>query len=82
MNKPSKKWKLGGVDVAMWKKETDKGTMTSYSIQKSYKDKDGSWQHTSFLNDNELLKLSKIINTIFTEAIQTNSVVKDMETPF
>ena len=44
---PEHKVHYGRVDVAVWKREAEERTFYSFSISRSYKDKDDQWQRTS-----------------------------------
>lgn len=62
-NRPTKVLKLGGIEIAKWEKPTQDGKiLTSYSFQKSYKDKNSDeWKHTGFFNLSDLSILSSLI---------------------
>jgi len=57
MNVPVKKFQAGGVQVAVWENDGKEGKkFKSVSFQKSYKDSNDEWKHTSSLNANDLPK--------------------------
>ena len=55
--------KIGGIEIAKWEKKTDDGkTFTSFSFQKSYKDKNtDEWKHTAYFNLSDLPILASLI---------------------
>ena len=61
-NRPSNVLKLFGVEIAKWEKQTDDGkTLVSFSFQKTYKDKNDQWQHTTFFKLSDLPILATLI---------------------
>jgi len=71
--KPAKTYKQGQVSVSVWKSE---GRPTSYTFQRSYKDKEDKWQHTSSLNLTDLYVVQKIIAKITSEELVVYENVK------
>jgi len=64
-NRPAKVLKLGGIEIAEWEKESADGkTYRSFSFQKSYKTKDGKWEHTTSFLVNDLPTLASLILTV------------------
>ena len=58
-NMPEKKFRAGAVSVTVWKNmgHSDSGAPVEYqtiSLERSYKDKSGDWQHTGSLRVNDL----------------------------
>jgi len=62
---PEQKFKAGGVEAAIWKKETDKGDIFNVSFERSYKDKKDAWQKTSSLNQNDLPKAIAVLSKAY-----------------
>lgn len=61
-DRPSKVLKLFGVEVAKWENKTADGkTLVSFSFQKTYKDKNDEWQHTTFFKLSDLPILATLI---------------------
>lgn len=58
MAKPTMSFKLGSIELAVW--GSDKGD--SYSIQKSYKDKDGKWVQTNFFFASEMPVIKALVD--------------------
>jgi len=69
MNKPIKNFKEGQVTLSVWQKDYNGKPIYSYSYQKSYKDKQGQWQNTTFLNKTDLKDLSFLIDTVIQQGI-------------
>jgi hypothetical protein len=63
---PEKKLSAGPVQLAIWKKQgkNDKATYT-VSIEKRYKDKDGNWQSTNYLNPYDIPKAQLVLAEAF-----------------
>lgn len=64
MSKPVKSVKSGGCEAAVWMKEFEGKPSFSFSFQKSYKGKDGSWKNTTFFNKTDLMHIRSIIDAI------------------
>lgn len=59
VDKPVQSWKEQGIDCAIWSKqaknaEGESFTSLSISLSKSYKDKNGEWQRTNYMNTKDL----------------------------
>ncbi len=52
---PEHKVHYGRVDVAVWRRQAEGHTWYSFSLSRSYKDKDEQWQRTSSLDEEDLL---------------------------
>ncbi len=69
-NKPVKNFRAGAVNVTVWKnagKAVD-GKEMSYntiSLERSYKDKDGSWKNTNSMRINDLPRAAAAINKAY-----------------
>lgn len=55
-SKPEKTIKVGGVQIAIWSNETNKGTFQSITIDKSYKDGE-TWKRTKSFKATDLVKI-------------------------
>ncbi len=59
-NKPEIKFRAGPVSATVWKntgiKDGQKTQFTTVSIERGYKDKDGSWKSTTSMRVNDLPK--------------------------
>lgn len=60
-NKPEQVFRFGGINASVWKNtyEGDNNkefTVRSVTLQRSYKDKEGNWQHTGSLRQADLAK--------------------------
>ena len=67
--KPDKEYRRGGIKLAVWKNESKDGdTFVSFSLQKSYKDKNEEWQNTSNVN---VIDLPNVIS-VYTKALLDN----------
>ena len=71
-NKPIKEFSKGKVKVALWKGEYENSF--SFSIQKSYLDKDKKWQNTQYLTEPDLRDLGIIINSICASAVKSRVI--------
>ena len=59
-NRPIKSHRDGGVEVAIWRRETDKGPVFNTERTRSYQDKEGNWQKTHSIPERDLLKAAKL----------------------
>ncbi|MFH1511320.1 MAG: hypothetical protein ABIF10_06520 [Candidatus Woesearchaeota archaeon] len=67
-NVPEKKFSAGAVSATVWKNEVQGKPGASYfsvGLQRSYKDKDGNWQHTTSLRLNDLPKASLVLERVY-----------------
>ena len=68
---PVKKFRAGAVSATVWNnpgKEFEGKEPTTYStisLERSYKDKDGSWKTTSSLRLNDLPKVAVVVNKAY-----------------
>ena len=63
-SKPIKKIKSGKVELAVWEGEFEGQKTYSYTISKSWKDKQGNWQSTNFLTKTDLKDVGYMVNAI------------------
>ncbi len=66
-NKPVQKLSMGDVQLCVWENpiKTSEGkefVAKSVSIQKSYKDKNGEWQHTHNFKDTDIWKVQAVLS--------------------
>jgi hypothetical protein len=57
---PVDKIRAGSVSASIWENVTEKGTRTSVTVQRSYKDKDGKWRNVDSYSGPELLELAHV----------------------
>jgi hypothetical protein len=62
---PEHKVHFGRVDVAVWKREAEERTFYSFSISRSYKDKDDQWQRTTNLDEEDLLPAAQALEEAY-----------------
>jgi len=66
MSKP-KSYILGNVKLTKWVNENG---IVSFTMEKSYKDKDDEWQTTKSFGVNELVKLQTLITKVTQEEVK------------
>ena len=61
-NAPLKKFRAGNTTATIWLNEGKNGLppMMSIALERSFKDKNGEWQHTSSFNLNDLPKVALV----------------------
>lgn len=60
-NRPIKKYQLGAIECAVWPNQAADGKpYFQFSFQKSYKTKDGKYQHTSFFSKSDLATITML----------------------
>lgn len=62
MSKPDDKKQLGSIQCTIWSTELDKGVSYTYTLMRSYKDKDGEWQNTKSLRPQDAHAV-QVLNT-------------------
>ena len=76
MNEPIKKYKDGGMSIAVFEHEQTYDDQTkkvySYVLEKSYKDKEGNWQHTNSLRNTDLLKTANLLIEAYNDTKNQN----------
>lgn len=69
VNKPEKTIRAGPISATVWKNVNSKDGQSfevrSINIQRSYKDKDGSWKHTAYLRLNDLPKAKLLLDEAY-----------------
>ena len=65
-NKPEKKLKVGGVSAAIWKRENktkDNRRFKTWavSLDRTYKDKNGNWEHTNTFGVSDIPKVQLVV---------------------
>jgi len=81
-NRPIKKYQLGAIECAVWANQTVDGkTYFQFSFQKSYKTKDGKYQHTSFFNKSDLATIVMLSQRACLSEIQAQSVEAKVQQP-
>ncbi len=68
--RPIDKHRDGAIEVAIWRRETEKGFVFNTERSRSYLDKDGNWQKTNVIPERDLLKAARLDEKAY-ETIQT-----------
>lgn len=68
-NKPQKKFSAGGISAAIWSNhivvEGEERELQTVSLERSYKDKDGSWRTSHSLRISDLPKAQIVLQKAF-----------------
>ena len=56
---------IGLVKAAIWEKKREKGVSYSVTLARAYRDKDGKWQNTDFLDFSDLMNAQKVLEGAF-----------------
>jgi hypothetical protein len=62
---PVHKVRYGGVEVAIWRREGEGRTFLSFSVGRNFKNKDGQWQRTATLDEEDLLPAAKALEDAY-----------------
>lgn len=63
---PSYKARYGRVEAAVWARDRSEGwTAYHVTLQRSYKDRDGKWQRTQSLDEDDLLPAAKALEDAY-----------------
>jgi hypothetical protein len=66
--RPVATFKQGGVELSVWRNQTEKGDMYNTTIRNSYKDdKTGEWKETSSFSPTDLAVLAQLSGQAFQE---------------
>ena len=63
--RPEHTIRYGRVEVAIWQRQSEDRTWYSFSLSRSYKDKDEQWQRTSKLDEDDLLPTAKALEEAY-----------------
>ena len=64
MSAPIKSIQSGKVSLSVWENNFDGQTSYSYTIQKSYKDKEGKWQRSGSFGKQDLKDIHFLVNSL------------------
>lgn len=67
-NKPVFSIKVGGIEAATWEQTSKNGAFLTVSINRNYKDKDGSWKKTNTYRINDLPQIQLAIAKCYEDA--------------
>lgn len=64
---PEKKFVSGAIQASIWKNSSKEGKpdFHTVSLQRSYKDKSGQWQHTASLRVSDLPRVRLVVDEAF-----------------
>ena len=85
MSAPIKKWRLNGVEIALW---SGKGSSTYYTVGKSYKNKEtGKYENTNSLYAGDLATLAQLVSLAVSDVVLNKEPAKegafnDSDVPF
>ena len=81
-NRPIYKYQLGYLECAVWAKQASDGKpYLQFSFQKTYKTKDGKYQHTTFFNKGDLPALAMLCQRACMQEMAKQAVDMQSETP-
>lgn len=67
--RPVQSLRDGTLEVAIWRRETEKGPVFNTERKRSYRNKDGEWQKSSVIPERDLLKAAHLDQKAY-ESIQ------------
>ncbi|MEM9211735.1 MAG: hypothetical protein AAGA63_09620 [Pseudomonadota bacterium] len=65
-NKPYKKHRDGALEIAIWKRDTEKGPVYNTDLKRSYKDEHDDWRTTRAIPERDLLKAARLQERAYT----------------
>lgn len=75
---PEHKVHYGRVDVAVWRRQADDGrAWYSFSVSRSYKDRDDKWQRTTSLDEEDLLPAARALEHAYDWAQEQRQAARD-----
>jgi hypothetical protein len=84
-NAPEKKFLAGSVSAAVWVNETSANgsprQFRTVSLQRSYKDKDGSWKTSHSLNIDDVPKAQVVLQKAFEYVVLREGVLPNGAVP-
>ena len=76
-NRPIKSHRDGAVEVAVWRRETDKGPVFNTERTRSYQVKEGNWQKTQSIPERDLLKPATLDERAYESIQQMRQQARD-----
>jgi hypothetical protein len=70
--KPAHKIRSGGIEVAVWRQESEKGPWYNVTMSRSYK-KDEEWKKSDSFGSDDVLLLAKLLDQAHTWIISQSS---------
>jgi len=58
--RPAVKHRDGLIEVAVWERQTDKGTVYNTERTRSYQDQDGKWRKSHSIPERDILKAARL----------------------
>lgn len=75
---PEHKVHYGRVDVAAWRRQAEDGrAWYSFTVSRSYKDRDDKWQRTASLDEEDLLPAAKALDEAYEWAQRQRQAARD-----
>jgi len=68
-NRPVESHRDGAVEVAIWRRDTEKGPVFNTERTRSYQDQEGNWRKTHSIPERDLLKAARLDQRAY-ESIQ------------
>ncbi len=72
-NTPEKKFKAGAVSATIWANKAETGSFFTVSLERNYKDKEGSWKSSKTLRANDLPKAELVLRKAYEYMIMNDS---------
>ena len=60
-SKPVVKFRVGNMNSAVWKNDSENGSFYSVTLVRSYKDSSGEWQNSDSMGSGDLLNAAKAL---------------------
>ena len=75
---PEHKVHYGRVDVAVWRRQADDGrAWYSFTVSRTYKDREDKWQPTASLDEDDLLPAAKALKRAYDWVQQQRQAARD-----
>ncbi len=75
-NQPEARFTAGAISATVWQNSSpgkDGMSYSTVSLQRSYKDRDGSWKHTSSMRLNDLPKARLVLSKAYEFLVMKNA---------
>ena len=75
---PEHKVHYGRVDVAVWRRQAEDGrAWYSFTVSRSYKDRDDKWQRTSSLDEEDMLPAARALERAYDWVQEQRQAARD-----
>lgn len=69
-NKPFLTVRMGRINAAIWRNETESGARFNVTLERLYRDSEGNWKSTASLGREDLLLAAKVLDRAHSQILE------------